>query len=1022
MDLRDEYRLRKALEGGDLTIAQEFKARKALETGTGTANSILGRPQATLPQAPSFDAIRESSSKKDDGFDYTRGGTGNLRMKLSFMETSEERENLLRNLVGQDGYTKDSSGRLALTPKGQAAIGQEPIDKNVIIDEEGFSLRDFSDLTGFVPETVGSIIGGIIGAPTLVGGFLGAGAGAAIGQSAEEGIEQMLGLQKQSLGEVATDVAIEAAIAGTGDVAGNLIFRAGKKAFGLAGKGANAAARGMGQQQREVGSETAGQLLKIMDKGGLPSYEAAGFGPGISRLSQTSAAISGGDKQRAMQNVYFALGEKERLLGQMGLNPKAPVTADELANAIKNSGPQKAKALEDQLNKAQKAHMKAIDDSVKLLTKSTKEGTEIDDEVLDVLMANYNKFLVDSDANWKLIDDTLNQVRGEVRVNGELIPAGGGEIPIFDVQAFKTMYDDVLRKEYSGADRLVPDEFTEIGTALNQLVNNETKAGFTSFNGMKQLRKKIHDTLMDPKLSLGDTSARRLLVDMEQRIDDMMYGKVPIKFDGIGRGNAPKIKQAMNQLERARQSYAKEIGTFQKLETLAILRNAGEAGRDVKLVVGRNFQDIIRTPDRVEAVIKAAGTQGDDVRNLLQKRFIDDALKNSGTDFADPNKFNGLKFFNELNSKTNRKVGEKLFGREWGKVESLSRSLAYNGIRKMDNKVLDNAIAQNPSDNIIITLRNIRDAQINLDEAMSTKVLRDLAEGKVDPEEAAAVIVNPKTSRGQMDRILKYFKDDPVAKETIKKTLVSDIMGAVDENIFVSEGAAGSLEKVLKSYKKEMLNKVLGKDYVDELFEFAGDLQLLKDTGRKGAGSLAADAIRTGAVTNPMKNLPKVARFRGLNYIVNNPNAIRAGLELKAGRKTPQQAAQSVGRTLGIGAENSGGMNLGATAGRIARTAGNLNTMGIAARQAAARPIVSEVRGRGGADQGLPPATPPSSGPKSRTSVPNVLPGMPGIEYLPGADPNSDFANRQATMRERAKRNPYVAASLLGGLGSAGLL
>lgn len=977
--------------------------------------------QANAGRAPSFEELMSSSSGKDEQmFDYTTGAKGSLRAKLSFMETKEERENLLRNLVGPDGYTKDSSGRLALTPKGQAAIGQKPTDKNVIIDEEGVSLRDLSDLVGYAPETIGSVVGGIIGAPTLVGGFLGAGAGAALGQSAEEGIEKMLGLQKQSLGEVATDVAIEAAVAGVGDVAGNLIFRAGKKVLGAGGAAANAGARALGQQQREVGSETAEQLLKIMDKGGVPSYEAAGFGPGISRASQTAAAISGGDKQRAVRNVYFALGEKERLLAKMGLDPKAPVTADELANAIKNSGPQKAKELQSALSKAQKSHMKAIDDSVKVLTKATKEGTEIDDDVLNVLMENYNKFLVDSDANWKLIDDTLNQVRGEVRVNGELIPAGGGEIPIFDVQAFKTMYDDVLRKEYSGADKLVPDEFTEIGTALKQLVNNETRAGFTSFNGMKQLRKKIHDTLMDPKLSLGDTSARRLLVDIEQRIDDMMYGKVPIKFEGIGRGNAPKIRQAMKQLEDARTAYAKEIGTFRKLETLAILRNAGEAGRDVKLVVGRNFQDIIRTPDRVEAVIKAAGTQGDEVRNLLQKRYIDDALKNSGVDFADPEKFNGLKFFNELNSKTNRKVGEKLFGSDWNKVQKLSRSLAYNGIRKMDNKVLDNAIAQNPSDDIIITLRNIRDAQVNLDEAMSTKVLRDLAEGTVDPEEAAAVIVNPKTSRGQMDRILKYFDDDPVAKDTIKKTLVSDIMGAVDENIFVSEGAAGSLEKVLKSYKKEMLNKVLGKDYVDELFEFAGDLQLLKDTGRKGAGSLAADAIRTGAITNPMKNLPKVARFRGLNYIINNPSAIRAGLELKAGRKTPEQAAKSVGRTLGIGAENSGGMDLKATAGKIGRTLGNINTASVAARQAAARPIVSEVRGRNGADQGIPPATET----KNRTSVPKVLPAMeaPGIgsQITQKIDPR--YVQQQLSMRERAKRNPYIAASLLGGLGSAGLL
>ena len=41
----------------------------------------------------------------------------------------------------------------------------------------------------------------------------------------------MLGLQKQSLGEVALDVG-KALLAGTLDVAGNLIFRAGKAVIG----------------------------------------------------------------------------------------------------------------------------------------------------------------------------------------------------------------------------------------------------------------------------------------------------------------------------------------------------------------------------------------------------------------------------------------------------------------------------------------------------------------------------------------------------------------------------------------------------------------------------------------------------------------------------------------------------------------------------------------------------------------------------------------------------------------------
>ena len=168
-----------------------------------------------MSRARSFDELLASTSGKDEQmFDYTTGAAGGLRAKISFGETPEEKELILKKIVGDEGYTKDSQGRLALTEAGQISQGMKPVGKNLIIEEEGFSLRDVSDLAGIAPESIGAVIGGIIGAPTLVGGALGAGVGAGLGQSAEESIESLLGIQKQSLGEVAKDVATEAALAG----------------------------------------------------------------------------------------------------------------------------------------------------------------------------------------------------------------------------------------------------------------------------------------------------------------------------------------------------------------------------------------------------------------------------------------------------------------------------------------------------------------------------------------------------------------------------------------------------------------------------------------------------------------------------------------------------------------------------------------------------------------------------------------------------------------------------------------
>ena len=960
----------------------------------------------------SFADLERATSGMDEGFDYSTGAGGGLRAKLSFMETPEEKENFLLQQVGETGFTKDRKGRLALTPEGQAKLGYEPSDKNLVIEEEGFSLRDIADVAGIAPETVGSVIGGIIGAPTLIGGAVGAGAGAAGGQLIEEGIESLLGLQKQSGADVAREAALEGALAGTIDLATMGTFRAIRGAVNVAGKGANAAARAMGQGERELGSAQAEQALRIMDEGGLPSYEAAGMPAAISRASQIAEAI-GGKEKRAVKNVLFALEKKKKLLDSVGV-----ANVDELADVIARATPAKATKLQNDLKAAQQAHMDAIDSSLSVLTQSTRQGAEVDDFVLKTLTDNYENFLKTADAEWKAIDETLGQIRGTIRVNGEAIEATGGEIPVFDIGAFKTRFDDVIETEYAGAGKVAPEEFIAIGQQIDDLSKAGSKEGFTSFNGMKNLRKNIQDTLMDPRLSLGDTTPRRLLSDIRDRIDDMMYGKTPIKFEGIGAGNAPKMKKAMKQLENARASYAKEIGLYSQLEKLNILRNVGEAGKDVKLVVGRFFDDIIRSPNRIDAVLNASKGQSDEVRKALAQRYIDDALLAANKDFADPTQFNGVKFYSKIQSLG--KSGKKLFGDDWDKVQNISRSLAYGGIKKIDDSVLQRIVAQNPSDEIVNTLKSVRDAQISLDQAMSTKVLRDLSEGRVDPEEAAAVIASNKTTRSQMNRIMQFFDNDPKAQETIRRTIVNDILGAVDEDIFLNEKAAMSLRNAINSYKPEMLEKVLGKQTLDDMQQLADDLVFLRDTGKKGAGSLAADAIRTGIYTAPLKNIPKAGRFRALNYLLNNPATMRRALEVKAGRATPQAAAEGWTQALNESMSQVTGEGVPFTqrvagAGRgVGSALGALNRGQVGTRQVTGQLLTSPQQIRG--TEPVQPTAPTST----RANVPDVT--MPAVSYSPDPERMRKIASRQADLRERAKSNPYIAATLLGGLGNAGFL
>ena len=325
-------------------------------------------------------------------------------------------------------------------------------------------------------------------------------------------------------------------------------------------------------------------------------------------------------------------------------------------------------------------------------------------------------------------------------------------------------------------------------------------------------------------------------------------------------------------------------------------------------------------------------------------------------------------------------------------------------------------VSQNPNENIVSTLKKVQDAQIGLDKSLSTKALRSLADGTIAPEEAATLLLSRDTSASQMNRVMQFFSDNDAARETIKRTIISDILGSVDEEIFANVGAASSLRKALEAYKPDMLNKVLGKQQVIDIKEFSKMLEFLSDTGRTGAGGLAAQSIRTGMVTAPGANLKKGIRFKALNHILNNPSTIRKALEFKAGRTSGEATVQSVSQIInesvaqvtGSGVpitERASGLGRGIVGGLRAANRGQT-----AIRQGGVRALLADQEARGTVPTPRPIDIPEVSMPMN----------LENLQIEKRVDPR--VAMQQMNLRERAKSNPYIAATLLGGLGNADLL
>ena len=312
-----------------------------------------------------------------------------------------------------------------------------------------------------------------------------------------------------------------------------------------------------------------------------------------------------------------------------------------------------------------------------------------------------------------------------------------------------------------------------------------------------------------------------------------------------------------------------------------------------------------------------------------------------------------------------------------------------------------------------------------MDKGFSSKILdkinRQILRGNdLDVDEAAEAILNSNIKMPEIRNILNFFKDDAQVTKDIQDSVLRKILESVDEEIFVNEAKALGLEKALKAYDPNVLNLVLGKEKVKGLNRLASDLAFLKDTASAGAGSLVAANIRAGIVTSPLQNFPKAARFKILNRFINDPDKLKQYLEMRVKAKTPEEIVAGTTKILNetiveqTGKSLPTGQDIANVAKKTGRVLDRVNRSQTAARQLGSRMLL--------ADSGATSFNQQSRG----TPVPQVKPTVLSEESAFGTPTirrSTPSNNREKeSLRRRAAQNPYIASTLLGGLGSAGLL
>ena len=173
-----------------------------------------------------------------------------IRAQLGLAENAVEQENVLRGYVGSKGFTRDSRGRLAITPIGQERLvlkgllrEEDKSEKSIIIDEKGTTFADIADFSGIVGPVAGALSALTPGGRIIrfLNRFSGdrfartaaAALGSGAGEASEEAVESALGTSQESFGDIALNVAGEAGLGATGQFVGEAVGAGYKSLLGI---------------------------------------------------------------------------------------------------------------------------------------------------------------------------------------------------------------------------------------------------------------------------------------------------------------------------------------------------------------------------------------------------------------------------------------------------------------------------------------------------------------------------------------------------------------------------------------------------------------------------------------------------------------------------------------------------------------------------------------------------------------------------------------------------------------------
>ena len=874
---------------GDTPTEQETNAIRSQFFATPdkteqTFEDLLGQSAKKTAQGQPIQANFDTKSGIQDA---------GLRALLSGAENNLEEENILATQgFSREDYTRDNRGRLALTPSGARKVGVET-DKNTLIDEEGFSRNDLSDLAGIIPELGFGVAGAIKGAAvgltilpgfgTLLGGAIGAFVGGGSGSLVEEAIEGVAGVSEQSAKEIATDAAVEGGIA----AAGELLFGIPILAY-----------RAIAPSGKKFIQEASKEELRITAEGikrGLePTIAQIKGRPIAAKFQQLQESVLGGSPrtQKIAAAMEKEIGELNKLISQ-GATEGSEKSAGELFIEFEKKF---GKELAKKQTQAYGSIMTALKESADNLAGGLERNQLLDDNIFNFVQQSAKRFEQTMSQQWATINEVIETSLGDARILPTTL--------VKDVA-------DVAEKKFlqAGTGDLSTAE-GEVGLKLVGVLRGlGDKASFTD---AYQLRRKLWDLKNAPKTAQeveqkaiidGSVNLTEVWEKAINKVDNLLMDtNITALTDDItkqlGSDAFNKIKLAASKLPTARKQFREGTALYNDISSTLGSKELVEQMRSGAFDISRPgaltglTQRVIGkggTPTGLNRLKKALDdTQYNQIKGQMGRDWLQAALNKTGFDSIKPTNFKPNEFIKSLDDLGD--TGVELYGRaEYNRLKQVAKGFEDLKLTNIDEEVITNAVAQGLDQGVATAMRGALETLQETSRLRDRSVFTKIRENKLDPEEAIDFVMAPGTTRGDIRAVMEFFKDSPAELKTIRGTYVENMLdnvGAVT-NADSMKQLAKNIARADKSNKLDIVFPNVG--------ETAGQAKNIRDFGkilnRISSNIPKGDLVAQGILANIFNNVGRIAKMFLLGQLFTGKKAMKEIVE--ASKKLDDTASPS---------------------------------------------------------------------------------------------------------------------------------